>query len=168
MTISKKQPGLLSTLAVLAFGIFDSSLALAEEHTLLNVSYDPTRGFYKEYNAAFANCWKETTGDSSAVRQSHGRAGKQARAVIDGLEADVVTLALAQAIDAIAAEVVFIQGSGALPHIDLRRLEPGKSVQAEVPREQYRELGLKTGELVYIQPTNVRVFVPDYQIQPGL
>ncbi|HZE89744.1 MAG TPA: sulfate ABC transporter substrate-binding protein, partial [Verrucomicrobiae bacterium] len=69
---------------------------------LLNVSYDPTRELYQEYNAAFAKHWKEKTGDAVTVRQSHGGSSKQARSVIDGLEADVVTLALAFDIDAIA------------------------------------------------------------------
>jgi len=72
------------------------------EVTLLNVSYDPTRELYQEYNAAFAKHWLEKTGDTVTVQQSHGGSGKQARAVIDGLEADVVTLALAYDIDAIA------------------------------------------------------------------
>ena len=70
--------------------------------TLLNVSYDPTREFYRDFNAAFASYWKEKTGDEVTVEQSHGGSGKQARAVIDGLGADVVTLALAYDIDAIA------------------------------------------------------------------
>jgi sulfate/thiosulfate-binding protein len=70
--------------------------------TLLNVSYDPTREFYAEYNAAFARYWQGRTGQSVTVRQSHGGSGAQARAVIDGLEADVVTLALAYDIDVIA------------------------------------------------------------------
>jgi sulfate transport system substrate-binding protein len=69
---------------------------------LLNVSYDPTREFYAEYNELFANYWKEKTGLNVTIRQSHGGAGKQARAVIDGLRADVVTLALAYDIDMIA------------------------------------------------------------------
>ncbi|HEX4122986.1 MAG TPA: sulfate ABC transporter substrate-binding protein [Verrucomicrobiae bacterium] len=69
--------------------------------SLLNVSYDPTREFYTEINAAFAKDWKAKTGDTVTVRQSHGGSGKQARAVIDGLEADVVTLALAWDIDAL-------------------------------------------------------------------
>lgn len=68
---------------------------------LLNVSYDPTRELYQDYNQAFAKYWKEKTGETVAIKQSHGGAGKQARAVIDGLEADVVTLALAYDIDAI-------------------------------------------------------------------
>jgi sulfate/thiosulfate transport system substrate-binding protein len=69
---------------------------------LLNVSYDPTRELYQEYNAAFAKYWKAKTGDNVVVQQSHGGSGKQARAVIDGLQADAVTLALAFDIDAIA------------------------------------------------------------------
>jgi len=69
---------------------------------LLNVSYDPTRELYTEYNAAFAKYWKAKTGQELTVNQSHGGSGKQARAVIDGLEADVVTLALAYDIDVIA------------------------------------------------------------------
>ena len=70
--------------------------------TLLNVSYDPTRELYQEYNAAFARYWKEKTGESVTIRQSHGGSSAQARKVIDGLEADVVTLALAYDIDALA------------------------------------------------------------------
>ena len=69
---------------------------------LLNVSYDPTRELYQELNAAFAKYWKDKTGATVVVNQSHGGSGKQARAVVDGLEADVVTLALAYDIDAIA------------------------------------------------------------------
>ena len=71
--------------------------------TILNVSYDPTREFYQEFNEAFAEHWQQQTGEEIAIQQSHGGAGKQARAVIDGLEADVVTLALAYDIDEIAA-----------------------------------------------------------------
>ena len=70
--------------------------------TLLNVSYDPTRELYQDFNPEFARHWKARTGETVTIRQSHGGAGKQARAVIDGLEADVVTLALAYDIDAIA------------------------------------------------------------------
>ena len=78
------------------------TLSHAASVTLLNVSYDPTRELYKAVNAAFAADWKAKTGDSVTIKQSHGGSGKQARAVIDGLEADVVTLALAADIDAIA------------------------------------------------------------------
>jgi sulfate/thiosulfate transport system substrate-binding protein len=74
---------------------------LAKDITLLNVSYDPTRELYAEYNEAFAKHWKEKTGDSVKVDQSHGGSGKQARAIIDGLEADVATLALAADINAL-------------------------------------------------------------------
>ena len=69
--------------------------------TLLNVSYDPTRELYQDFNAAFARHWKEKTGETIAIRQSHGGSGKQARSVIDGLDADVVTLALAYDVDAL-------------------------------------------------------------------
>ncbi len=75
--------------------------ALAQTTTLLNVSYDPTRELYQDVNAAFAKQWKAKTGEQLTFRQSHGGSGKQARSVIDGLEADVVTLALAYDIDAI-------------------------------------------------------------------
>ena len=78
--------------------------ASAKEIKLLNVSYDPTRELYQEYNAAFAKYWKAKTGDDVIVSQSHGGSGKQAQAVINGLEADVVTLALAYDIDAIAQQ----------------------------------------------------------------
>src|SRR5437764_7553750 len=87
--------------------IFNESSAHARsrragEVTLLNVSYDPTREFYQDYNAAFAKHWKALSGETVTINQSHGGSGKQARAVIDGLEADVVTRALAYDIDAIA------------------------------------------------------------------
>jgi sulfate transport system substrate-binding protein len=75
---------------------------LAQGRTLLNVSYDPTRELYAAFNKAFVAHWKAKTGETVNIRQSHGGAGRQARAVIDGLEADVVTLALAYDIDAIA------------------------------------------------------------------
>jgi sulfate transport system substrate-binding protein len=81
--------------------IVSASLVHAQTH-LLNVSYDPTREFYEEYSRIFAQHWKATTGQDVVINQSHGGSGKQARAVIDGLEADVVTLALAYDIDAIA------------------------------------------------------------------
>lgn len=77
-----------------------SSLALSQAPvTLLNVSYDPTRELYVEFNQAFAKYWKGKTGQDVAIKQSHGGSGKQARSVIDGLDADVVTLALAGDID---------------------------------------------------------------------
>jgi sulfate/thiosulfate transport system substrate-binding protein len=76
----------------------------AKEIKLLNVSYDPTRELYQEYNAAFAKYWKARTGDDVTIDQSHGGSGKQAQSVINGLEGDVVTLALASDIDAIARQ----------------------------------------------------------------
>ena len=82
--------------------------AEAAEVTLLNVSYDPTREFYQEFNAAFGKAWEAKTGDKVLVRMSHGGSGKQARAVIDGLQADVVTLALAYDVDEIAARTGMI------------------------------------------------------------
>ncbi len=87
--------------AAFAMGLSLTAAAHADT-TLLNVSYDPTREFYVAYNALFADYWKKQGGDKVIVEQSHGGSGKQARAVIDGLEADVVTLAVAQDIDAIA------------------------------------------------------------------
>jgi sulfate/thiosulfate-binding protein len=88
------------TLIVILLG----SAARAATVTLLNVSYDPTRELYEDYDRAFAVYWKDKTGDSVRINQSHGGSGKQARSVIDGLEADVVTLALAYDIDALAAQ----------------------------------------------------------------
>src|SRR5882672_4933831 len=94
--------GLLLTLLVPAWG--QSGTA-----NLLNVSYDPTRELYQDFNQAFAKYWKAKTGQTVTVEQSHGGSSKQARAVIDGLQADVVTLALAYDIDAIS------QNAGLLP-----------------------------------------------------
>jgi sulfate/thiosulfate-binding protein len=91
--------GLSALIAALALA--NPLAASAAEVTLLNVSYDPTRELYQDYNAAFAKYWQAKTGDKVTVKQSHGGSGKQARAVIDGLEADVVTLALAYDVDAI-------------------------------------------------------------------
>lgn len=89
-------------LAALASAIFAGS-AVAKDYELLNVSYDPTRELYQDYNAEFINFWKkEHAGDNVKIQQSHGGSGKQGRAVIDGLRADVVTLALAGDIDEIA------------------------------------------------------------------
>src|SRR3954470_7587327 len=89
-------------MALAALAMLAQSAAFAAEFTLLNVSYDPTRELYRDYNAAFPRHWKASTGDSVTVKQSHGGSGKQARSVIDGLQADVVTLALAYDIDAIS------------------------------------------------------------------
>ncbi len=81
----------------------------AKDVTLLNVSYDPTRELYTQYNAAFAKYWKAKTGDNVVVKQSHGGSGKQARSVIDGIESDVVTLALAYDIDEIATRAKLLR-----------------------------------------------------------
>jgi sulfate transport system substrate-binding protein len=93
--------------------------ALAQKQvSLLNVSYDPTRELYVEYNKAFASYWKGKTGDIVSVKQSHGGSGKQARAVIDGLDADVVTLALAYDVDELAerAKLIPADWQKRLPH----------------------------------------------------
>lgn len=100
---------------VLAFGL-SGAAPRASDQELLNVSYDPTRELYAEYNAAFAKYWKAKSGGNVTIKQSHGGSGKQARSVIDGLEADVVTLALAGDIDAIAGK------SDVLPKDWLKRL----------------------------------------------
>ena len=94
------------SLFLAAAGLALAGAAHAADVTLLNVSYDPTRELYQAFNRAFAQHWRETTGDHVTIRQSHGGSAKQARSVIDGLQADVVTLALAPDIDAIAARGV--------------------------------------------------------------
>lgn len=102
MLISRRSlsiSAILATLFSTALPVFAQS-----ETKLLNVSYDPTRELYKEFNAAFAAHWQKESGEKVSIEASHGGSGKQARAVIDGLEADVVTLALAYDIDAIAAK----------------------------------------------------------------
>ena len=100
MTLSRPLKSLLAATIVALSGI-----AIAQAETdLLNVSYDPTRELYQEFNPAFIKHWEATTGEKLTFHQSHGGSGKQARGVIDGLTADVVTLALAYDIDAIAAK----------------------------------------------------------------
>lgn len=89
-------------LSLLTLMLFLPSVAKAESIELLNVSYDPTRELYEDYNHLFIQHWKKITGGDVKIYQSHGGSGKQARSVIDGLKADVVTLALAADIDAIA------------------------------------------------------------------
>ena len=98
----------LAVLALFLMGVIAGASA-QQSVTLMNVSYDPTRELYQDYNAAFARYWKTKTGQNVIVKQSHGGSGKQARAVIDGLPADVVTLALAYDIDAIS------ENAGLLP-----------------------------------------------------
>jgi sulfate/thiosulfate transport system substrate-binding protein len=93
-----------AAITALAASVLFGTTAARAETTLLNVSYDPTRELYEDYNKAFAQFWKQKTGQDVSIRQSHGGSGKQARTVIDGLPADVVTLALAYDIDAIATQ----------------------------------------------------------------
>ena len=99
-----KKPTRKRLLGVVAAGLAFAAAANAASVELLNVSYDPTRELYTEYNAAFAKYWKQKSGQDVSVRQSHGGSGKQARTVIDGLQADVVTLALAYDIDALVKQ----------------------------------------------------------------
>jgi len=113
-----------SSLALLVAGLSAGSLAAqgtTKPVTLLNVSYDPTRELYQDYNKQFASYWKTRTGQEVTIRQSHGGSGKQARSVIDGLEADVVTLALAYDIDQIAEK------SGLIPADWQKRLPDNSS-----------------------------------------
>ena len=103
--------------ATVLTGVLSNSLAQTPV-TLLNVSYDPTRELYVEFNAAFAKHWKATSGQDVTIKQSHGGSGKQARAVIDGLDADVVTLALAGDVDALnkQAQLIPANWQKRLPH----------------------------------------------------
>jgi len=97
--------------------LFLLPLAAHGQVTLLNVSYDPTRELYQEYNAAFAKHWQAKAGEKVAIKQSHGGSGRQARSVIDGLEADVVTLALAFDVDAISQKgLIAPEWDHRLPH----------------------------------------------------
>lgn len=106
----------IATLALAA--VISTTPPAFADATLLNVSYDPTREFYKEFNEVFAADWKAKTGETVTINQSHGGSGKQARAVIDGLDADVVTLALAGDIDAIAknSKKILADWAKRLPH----------------------------------------------------
>jgi sulfate transport system substrate-binding protein len=107
----------LSALALVG-ALLAGGHAMAAEVTLLNVSYDPTRELYDEYNKAFAAHWLAKSGKKVTIRQSHGGSGKQARTVIDGLQADVVTLALAGDIDALATQGKLLPANwqSRLPH----------------------------------------------------
>ena len=116
MTLNRRT--LMFTAALAASAQFGGLGFAWADTTLLNVSYDPTRELYKEFNAAFAAKWKADTGETVTIQASHGGSGKQARAVIDGLDADVVTLALESDIDAIAKNSGKIPADwrGRLPH----------------------------------------------------
>ena len=108
----------LTPFALASAALLAASAVQAAPVTLLNVSYDPTRELYKAVNAQFAAEWQKKTGDTLTINQSHGGSGKQARSVIDGLEADVVTLALAYDIDQIADKAKLLPANWAtrLPH----------------------------------------------------
>ena len=118
MTLSRRafHGAALAALVVLAAGPAGRAHAAAD--ALLNVSYDPTRELYEDYNKAFAKHWQAKTGKQVSIRQSHGGSGKQARTVIDGLQADVATLALAGDIDALATQGKLLPANwqGRLPH----------------------------------------------------
>ena len=103
----KRRLALQTLCAIALTGAINASQAQAPL-TLLNVSYDPTRELYLEFNAAFAKHWKATSGQDVTIKQSHGGSGKQARSVIDGLDADVVTLALAGDVDALSKQAQLI------------------------------------------------------------
>ncbi len=100
--LSAKAGKIALLLLMLAIAVMAGVSQVRADVSLLNASYDPTREFYKEYNVAFAKFWQTTAHQGVTIQQSHGGSGKQARAVIDGLQADVVTLALSYDIDAIA------------------------------------------------------------------
>ncbi len=110
----------MKTIALISASLALAVAAQAKDVELLNVSYDPTREFYVDYNAAFAKYWKAKTGDDVRVKQSHGGSGKQGRAVVDGLQADVVTLALANDVNA-------LYRNGKLVPEDWQKRLPGNS-----------------------------------------
>ncbi len=103
-----KKSLLAIALLTATFGLATPIAAYAKDVTLLNVSYDPTRELYSEYNTAFSKYWEAKTGDKVTVKSSHGGSGKQARAIIDGLDADVATLALAYDIDQLSEKANLI------------------------------------------------------------
>ncbi len=107
-----------AAIAALGALLLNQATAVAAETTLLNVSYDPTRELYDDYNKVFVKYWEGKSGQKVTIRQSHGGSGKQARTVIDGLAADVVTLALAGDIDALATQGKLLPANwqGRLPH----------------------------------------------------
>src|SRR5215510_14474466 len=101
MAIRNRFKGLIAAAGAVALSVALLNAAHAKDIELLNVSYDPTRELYEDYNKAFTAIWEKKTGDKVTVKQSHGGSGKQARAVVYGLQADVVTLGLAADIDAL-------------------------------------------------------------------
>ena len=134
--------------AVLGIALASAPTIPARAQELLNVSYDPTREFYQEFNTAFARQYKAKTGRDVTIQQSHGGSGKQARAVIDGLEADVVTLALAYDIDAVAEGRSPAEGLAEAPapqqlalHLDHRLPGAQGQPQGDQGLERSREAG---------------------------
>ncbi len=117
---------LIATLALTATPVWAQT-------SLLNVSYDPTRELYQDINALFAREWKAKTGETLNIRQSHGGSGKQARSVIDGLDADVVTLALAYDIDALAEKGLMYLAVKELGPDKFEIVTPSNSILAEPP-----------------------------------
>ena len=103
-----KKSLLAIALLTATFGLATPIAVYAKDVTLLNVSYDPTRELYSKYNTAFSKYWEAKTGDKVTVKSSHGGSGKQARAIIDGLDADVATLALAYDIDQLSEKANLI------------------------------------------------------------
>src|SRR3569832_779787 len=99
---------LLITALIAVLALASPAAAIAADVTLLNVSYDPTRELYQDFNAAFAKYWKAKTGDNVTIKGSHGGSGKQARSIVDGLDADVATLALAYDIDQLSEKAHLI------------------------------------------------------------
>ena len=119
MTIHSNRRTLRNVLLGMALALpAFAGVASGKDKELLNVSYDPTREFYAEFNKAFAADWKAQTGEDLTIRASHGGSGKQARSVIDGLEADVVTLALSAEIDVLATNGKLLPANwqARLPH----------------------------------------------------
>src|SRR5688500_7900481 len=125
---------LLLALAVSVFIGGAGSVAQAAEVTLLNVSYDPTRELYNDFNKSFGEYWKKKTGDTVKINQSHGGSGRQARSVIDGLAADVVTLALAADVNAIAT-------NGKLLPVNWEERLPDHSAPYTSTRSEERRVG---------------------------
>src|SRR6202521_3739394 len=101
-TLTHDTKASMRTLLAAALIVCATTTVALHAQTLLNVSYDPTRELYQDFNRAFITYWKGKTGQTVDIKQSHGGSGGQARAVIDGLDADVVTLALAYDVDAVA------------------------------------------------------------------
>ncbi len=116
---------LLGSLSALALPLLPGEGGAQQEQTLLNVSYDPTRELYRDINTAFAAAWRTTARGEVRIRMSHGGSGRQARSVIDGLEADVVTLALGQDIDVLAGARLVAR--------DWREALPARAAASEPP-----------------------------------